>query len=114
MAWLFVNNNSHQAIVEGDPSFKRIRWLISSGFELVWDSAPTVEKGYEYAEEFCDAYRHECKFCGFYTGTWPATGQLYSDAHGRWLVFRNWQVCEQCVQGENIKARFNLTQGAER
>lgn len=102
MAWLFVNDQTRQAIVEANPSFDEIQALRGRGFELIRDFG-TEKDCYEYAELYCEGFRYECKFCGFFTSVLNCSGQRYSGYHAKWIVFRNTKICEQCQQGDDVK-----------
>ena len=104
--WLFGNDKTRQAVALYDPSFEQIKAQEAKGFKLLWDSAPSREKAFEYAGEAGDGdgliyYEDDCPFCNGYRDVYHVRGTRWSDYHGRWIVF-NGRACEMCMDDKDI------------
>lgn len=108
--WVFGNDETRQAVVLANPSFQKIESLKQQGFKLLWDSAPSREKGFQYAAEHGDGsgephyYEHDCRSCGAYRPCSLFRGQKWSDRHERWIVFSG-HLCDMCCQENDVRVR---------
>lgn len=103
--WLFINEDTRQAVAVYNPSFEKIEELKEKGFILGWDSAPSKEAAYQYAEEHLDCYENECRGCGFYAPTSLYRGQRFR--RDRWMIFFG-RLCEMCSTPDPMDDTFRV------
>ncbi len=104
--WVFGNDKTREAVVLASPSFERIEALKAKGFKLLWDSAPSKEKGYAYAAEHGDGeglhyFPTQCRFCMGYREVHRVRGQKWSESAGKWVIY-NGTACDMCMEDTDI------------
>lgn len=110
--WIFGNVETRQALAKCNLSFDDIFRLEDKGFRLLWDSAPSAEEGFEWAEEFggrslpedphdCGFYRHDCKGCGLFVPVRMYQGVRWSEGRQRNVIFRGY-LCDGCSGDEVV------------
>lgn len=102
--YLFVKNQHAIILPESEVTFELEQKLLKKGYEIVWDSAPTIEKAEEYALNELDqaawttkdAPHGVCRICNLAPATGIYAGRVYSYYTDSIRYYRGY-VCEQCA-----------------
>lgn len=73
---------------------------IKEGYELLFDSATSLEHAIQYCEQF-EAAPDYCVNCGTYTSTGLYRGKRFDHHDEKWRVF-NGYLCEGCSEDDSL------------
>jgi len=102
---VYIRNHDAKIIPDNEISFNKEQALIKHGWQHVWDSAPSIEKAKEYAQEYYRAWVKEdqpygiCRLCEEIPASGMVKGVRFTpEINAKPMAYKGY-VCEQCAGG---------------